>query len=38
MKKKDKGRLWWWVSILVIGVAAILAGYFWGMEQGRKEA
>ncbi len=38
MKKRDKGRLWWWVSILVIAVAAILAGYFVGMEQGRKEA
>ena len=38
MKRKDKGRIWWWISILVIAVAAILAGYFWGMEQGRKEA
>jgi hypothetical protein len=38
MKKRDEGRLWWWVSILVIAVAAILAGYFVGMEQGRKEA
>ena len=38
MKRKDKGRLWWWISILVIAVAGILAGYFLGMEQGRKEA
>jgi len=38
MKRKDKGRLWWWISILVIAVAGILAGYFSGMEQGRKEA
>ncbi len=37
MKRKDKGRLWLWISILVMLVAAILAGYFWGMEQGRKE-
>jgi hypothetical protein len=38
MKRRNKGRLWWWISILVIAVAGILAGYFWGMEQGRKEA
>lgn len=38
MKRKDKGRLWMWVSILVMLAAGILAGYFFGMEQGRKEA
>jgi hypothetical protein len=38
VKRKDKGRLWWWISILVIALAGILAGYFLGMEQGRKEA
>jgi hypothetical protein len=37
MKRKSKGRLWWWISILVIAVAGVLAGYFLGMEQGRKE-
>lgn len=38
MKKKSKGRLWWWISILVIAVAGVLAGFFFGMEQGRQEA
>jgi len=33
MKQKDKGRLWWWGSILVIAVAAILAGYFWAWNR-----
>ncbi len=37
MKRKGEGRLWWWISILVIAVAGVLAGYFLGMEQGRKE-
>jgi len=38
MKRKSKGRLWWWISILVIAVAGVLAGYFLGMEQGHKAA
>lgn len=38
MKRTNKGRLWWWISILVIAVAGILAGYFLGIEQGRKES
>jgi hypothetical protein len=38
MKRKNKGRLWWWISILVIAAAGILAGYFMGVEQGWKEA
>ena len=38
MKRKDKGRLWWWICLIVIAVAGILAGYFLGMEQGLKEA
>ena len=38
MKRKEKGRLWWWVCLIVIAVAGILAGYFLGMEQGLKEA
>jgi len=38
MKRKEKGRLWLWICILVMLAAAILAGYFHGMEQGRKEA
>jgi len=40
MAKKGKGtrgRLWWWVSILVIALIAVLAGYFLGMEHGRKD-
>lgn len=38
MKRKSKSRLWWWISILVIALAGVLAGYFLGMEHGRKEA
>lgn len=38
MKRKTKGRLWWWISMLVIAVAGLLAGYFLGMEQAREEA
>ncbi len=38
MKRKDKGRLWWWICLIVIAAAGILAGYFLGMEQGLKEA
>jgi hypothetical protein len=37
MKRREKGRLWGWISILGIAVIGILAGYFLGMEQGRKE-
>lgn len=38
MKRKNKGHPWWWISIFVIVVAAILAGYLVGIERGRKEA
>ena len=38
MKRKNKGRLWWWISILLIALAGILAGYILGVEQGWKEA
>jgi hypothetical protein len=34
MKKKRSGQIWWWLSILVIAIAAILAGYYMGMERG----
>jgi hypothetical protein len=35
--KRPKGGLLWWVSILVIALLAILAGYFLGMEHGRED-
>jgi hypothetical protein len=38
MKRRNKDRLWWWISFIVIAVIGILAGYFLGMEQGRKDA
>jgi hypothetical protein len=38
MKKKDKGRLWLWISMVLIAILAILAGYFWGLEKSRQES
>jgi hypothetical protein len=41
MTKRERGqgrRTWWWISIFLIAIVAILAGYFLGMEQGRKES
>jgi hypothetical protein len=35
-KTTERGLLWW-VSILVIALLAILAGYFLGMEHGRED-
>jgi hypothetical protein len=37
MKRKTKQRLWSRISIVVIGVAAGLAGYFLGFEQSHQE-
>ena len=37
MKKRDKGRLWWWLSILVAAIAVGLIGFYLGMERGYKE-
>jgi hypothetical protein len=40
MANKERGRsgrAWWWISILLIAIVAILAGYFLGMEKGHKE-
>ena len=31
------GRLWWGASLLVIALLAVLAGYFLGMEHGRRD-
>lgn len=33
MKRKDRGRLKWWVAILLIVAAAILGGYFLGAQK-----
>ena len=38
MKGRAKGRLRLWIAILVMLAVAIMAGYYFGMEQGRKEA
>ena len=36
MKKRDGGRIWWVLTFLMIVAAVGLAGYFIGMEKGRK--
>lgn len=33
MRKGDKGRLWYWLSLLCIASAACLIGYFIGLEK-----
>jgi hypothetical protein len=38
MKKKDKGRLWLWISMVLIAILAVLTGYFWGLEKSREES
>jgi hypothetical protein len=37
MKKKDKGRIWLWVSMVLIAVLAVLTGYLIGLDQNGKE-
>lgn len=37
MKTKGRRRIWWWLSIFVVAGAAILAGYFMGLEKGQKK-
>ena len=36
MKKRDGGRIWWVLTILMIAAVAGLAGFFIGMEKGRE--
>jgi hypothetical protein len=38
MKKKDKGRLWLWISIVLIAILAVLTGYFWVLEKSHEES
>ncbi|MBW1861504.1 MAG: hypothetical protein JRJ02_03920 [Deltaproteobacteria bacterium] len=37
MNRKENGRIWWWLALLLVAGAALLAGYFIGMEKGREE-
>ncbi|MFH1351164.1 MAG: hypothetical protein ABII26_09530 [Pseudomonadota bacterium] len=37
MKKRTTGRIWWWISFLLIAVAAGLIGYYLGFERGYQE-
>ena len=35
MKKKNQGRIWWWLSLFAVAVIALLIGYYMGLEKGR---
>jgi hypothetical protein len=37
MERHEKGRTWYWVSLIVVAVAAILTGYIVGLERGFEE-
>jgi hypothetical protein len=37
MKKRDRGRIWWLLLVLLVAVATGLAGFFLGVEKGREE-
>jgi len=34
MRKRESGRIWYWLSLLVVAGAAILTGYYMGLEKG----
>ena len=34
MERREKGYKWYWVSLIVVAVAAILTGYLVGLERG----
>ena len=34
MRKKESGRTWYWLSLFVVAGAAILTGYYIGLEKG----
>ena len=35
MKKKDQGRIWWWLSLFVVAAIALIVGYYIGLGKGR---
>ncbi|MDY7038636.1 MAG: hypothetical protein SV375_21100 [Thermodesulfobacteriota bacterium] len=37
MKTKGGRRIWWWLSIFVVAGAAILVGYYMGLDRGQKK-
>jgi hypothetical protein len=37
MERREKGRKWYWLSLFCVAVAAILTGYFFGLEKGLEE-
>ena len=37
MERRKKGQIWYWFSLIVVAVAAIVTGYFLGLERGLKE-
>ena len=34
MRKRESGRTWYWLSLFVVAGAAILTGYYIGLEKG----
>ena len=37
MERPKKGHKWYWLSLVVVAIAAIVTGYFLGLEKGLKE-
>lgn len=37
MGRREKGTLWYWLSLFCVAVAAVLTGYMFGLERGLEE-
>lgn len=37
MGKREKGTIWYWLSLFCVAVAAVLTGYLFGLERGLEE-
>jgi hypothetical protein len=37
MERRENGRKWYWLSLVVVAFGAILIGYFFGLKRGHEE-